>query len=315
MFRNFFALIFFAVLIFFSASAFAEETGGKIRINAEKLPVIHKLSRSDVVFRQFEETVFHNDRIFADELNTEPPAEEFYAYIPGRAEDILSVCAASGIPYDTLVTLNSLSVVSEKIAGKKIVLPTAKGVFVCENPVSFVEILISSESGSFVEKSEKTCYYLNGRKFYFLYGKRFTPAQRAFFLDTAMRAPLDHIRVTSGFGFRNSPVYKRWKSHNGIDFAAAEGTPVYACKSGKVAFVSRMDAVFGNYIVLSHEGGLSSVYAHLSEINVKKDSLVRGGDVIGLSGKTGAVTGPHLHFEVRLNGVAADPSDFINSGF
>lgn len=130
MFRKFFALIFFA------ASAFAEETGGKIRINAEKLPVIHKLSRSDVVFRQFEETVFHNDRIFADELNTEPPAEEFYAYIPGRAEDILSVCAASGIPYDTLVTLNSLSVVSEKIAGKKIVLPTAKGVFVCENPVS-----------------------------------------------------------------------------------------------------------------------------------------------------------------------------------
>ena len=67
MFRKFFALIFFAVLIFFSASAFAEETGGKIRINAEKLPVIHKLSRSDVVFRQFEErleeTAKENDRL------------------------------------------------------------------------------------------------------------------------------------------------------------------------------------------------------------------------------------------------------------
>ena len=132
-----------------------------------------------------------------------------------------------------------------------------------------------------------------------------------FFLDASMRAPLDNVRVTSGFGFRNSPVYKRWKSHNGIDFAAAAGTPVYACKSGTVAFVAKMDAVFGNYIVLSHEGGLSSVYAHLSRVDVKKGEIVRVGEVIGLSGETGAVTGPHLHFEVRLNGVAADPADFI----
>ena len=210
-----------------------------------------------------------------------------------------------------MITLNSLCGISEKIAEKKIVLPTVKGIFVRENPSSFVEILISSEFKSFVEKSQKICYYLNENKFYFLYGKRFTPAQRAFFLDTSMRAPLDNVRVTSGFGFRDSPVYKRWKSHNGIDFAAAEGTPVYACKSGKVAFVAKMDAVFGNYVVLSHESGLSSVYAHLSRIDVKKGDVVRVGEQIGLSGKTGAVTGPHLHFEVRLNGVAADPADFI----
>ena len=72
-----------------------------------------------------------------------------------------------------------------------------------------------------------------------------------------------------------------------------------------------MDSVFGNYVVISHESGLSSVYAHLSRIDVKKGEIVRVGEQIGLSGKTGAVTGPHLHFEVRLNGVAADPADFI----
>lgn len=311
--RSFFPLIFFAFFQFFCPLFLVaeENIAHKIRIDVEKLPEIHKLSGSDVVFRQFEETVSHNDKIFADELSSELPVEEFYVYVPKKSEDIFSVCADSGIPYDTLVTLNSLCGISEKISGKKIVLPTAKGVFVREKPVSFVEILISSEYKSFVESSEKICYYLNEKKFYFLYGKRFTPAQRAFFLDTSMRAPLDNIRVTSGFGFRNSPVYNKWKSHNGIDFAAAEGTPVYACKSGKVAFVAKMDAVFGNYVVLLHEGGLSSVYAHLSRIDVKKDGLVRVGEVIGLSGRTGAVTGPHLHFEVRLNGVAADPADFI----
>ncbi len=311
--RNFFALIFFAFFQFFCASCFFAEENPvqKIKIDVQKLPEIQKLSRIDVVFRQFEDTVSHNDRIFADELNLTPPTEEFYVYVPKKSEDIFSVCADSGIPYDTLITLNSLCGISEKIAGKKIVLPTVKGIFVRENPISFVEILISSEFKSFVENSEKICYYLNEKKFYFLYGKRFTPAQRAFFLDTSMRAPLDNIRVTSGFGFRDSPVYKRWKSHNGIDFAAAEGTPVYACKSGKVSFVAKMDSVFGNYVVLSHESGLSSVYAHLSRIDVKKGEVVRVGEQIGLSGKTGAVTGPHLHFEVRLNGVAADPADFI----
>lgn len=304
--RSFFILIFFVAASFFCA---AEEKS--VFINVEKLPRIEKFSRSDIVFCQFEEAVSHNDKISADELNSEPPAEEFYVYVPGKSEDVFSVCADSGIPYDTLVTLNSISGMSEKIAGKKIILPTAKGIFVRENPASFVEILISSEFKSFVENSEKICYLLNGKKFYFLYGKRFTPAQRAFFLDSSLRAPLEKIRVTSGFGFRSSPVYKRWKSHNGVDFAAAEGTPVYACKSGKVAFVAKMDAVFGNYVVLSHDGGLSSVYAHLSKINVEKDELVRSGEIIGLSGKTGAVTGPHLHFEVRLNGIAADPSEFI----
>lgn len=304
--RSFFILFFFVLAHFFCS---AEEKS--VFINAEKLPRIEKFSRSDVVFCQFEEAVLHNEKLSADELNSEPPSEEFYVYVPKKSEDVFSVCAASGIPYDTLVTLNSISGMSEKIAGKKIVLPSAKGIFVRKNPSSFVEILISAEYKSFVENSEKICYILNGKEFYFLYGKRFTPAQRAFFLDASVRAPLDSIRVTSGFGFRNSPVYKRWKSHNGVDFAAAEGTPVYACKSGKVAFVAKMDAVFGNYIVLSHDGGLSSVYAHLSKINVEKNELVRSGEIIGLSGKTGAVTGPHLHFEVRLNGVAADPSEFI----
>ncbi len=127
-----------------------------------------------------------------------------------------------------------------------------------------------------------------------------------------MLLPLKNVQITSKFGYRNSPIYKRWKFHNGIDFAAKEGTEVFACKSGKVATVLKNDPTFGNCIVLSHEKGLTSVYAHLSKINVKKGDIIQGGKVIGLTGKSGAVTGPHLHFEVRENGKATNPLDYLD---
>lgn len=281
-------------------------------INENNLPEIKKLSSTDVIFKQFERTVMYNEKKSFDSLNSDKIEMEFYLYVPKKSEDLFSVSAASSIPYDTIATLNSISSISEKIDGKKIILPVVKGIFVSEKPSSFVENLIYSEVKGFVANSFNLCYYLNGRKFYFLKDKRFSASERAFFLDSAMRPPLENIRVTSSFGMRNSPIYKKWKNHNGVDFAAKEGTHVFACKNGKVSFVAYMDSIFGNYIVLLHENGLSTVYAHLSKINVKKGDFVRTGDLIGFTGSTGSVTGPHLHFEVRQNGVASDPADFFS---
>lgn len=296
-------------LIFASlVPVFSEES---FRVNADMLPEIGKLSRTDVVFRQFEEVVAWNDKISSDETRADQIEMEFYSYTPSAGEDLLSVSAASGIPYDTIGTLNSLPDMSSKIYGKKLVLPAVKGVFVMDKPCSAVEILVAAEFSSEVENSGNSCYYLGDKKIYFLSGKRFTPSQRAFFLDTSLRMPLDKYQVSSGFGYRNSPVYNRWKFHKGIDLAASEGTAVFACKGGKVALCVRLDPVFGNYLVISHENGLSSVYAHLSKMKVSRGDVVHKGDMIGFVGQTGAVTGPHLHFEIRQNGVAADPADFL----
>ena len=302
---------FFVLFIFLPFFLSGQESA--VHINEAYLPVIKKLSSSDVVFRQFQELVRYNDKIYADDLKDNSTNEEieFYLYRPKQGEDILSVSAASGIPYDTLASLNSLRDMSSKIEGKKIVLPTVKGLYVSDRPESSVEILIHEEYKSFVANCKEMCYILGNKKFYFLSGKRFTPTQRAYFLDINIRMPLDHIQVTSSFGYRDSPVYHNWKFHRGIDFAAQTGSCVYACKGGSVALCVAMDSVFGNYIVLSHNNGLSSVYAHLSKINVKKGDIVRSGDIIGLTGDTGAVTGPHLHFEIRQDGVAVDPSDFL----
>lgn len=299
--------VFFALTLSFPV--FAENIRN---LEVSSLPLINKLSSTDVVFKQFFQVVSYNDRLMADESKKDQVEEEFYVYTADENDDMLSVSASCNIPYDTIASLNSIGDSKTKLAGKKLVLPTVKGVFVPLKPESSVEIIICREFESDVENSKKVCYNLNNRKFYFLPGKRFTSTQRAYFLDTSIRMPLDNIQISSEFGYRTSPVYHRWKFHSGIDFASPEGTPVYACKSGTVALAAKMDPTFGNYVILSHSNGMTSVYAHLSKMCVQKGDVVHGGKVIGYTGQTGAATGPHLHFEIRQNGVATDPGKFLN---
>lgn len=234
--------------------------------------------------------------------------EEFYAYTCRDGDTLLSLHAATGIPYDTLATLNGISSMNENLAARTVVIPVVKGIFIPLDPKNAVETLLRAESstGNGVRR-----YMVDGRTFDFFHGVRFSQAQRAFFLDTSFRLPLDTRVVSSGFGYRNSPVYGTWKFHKGIDFAAPSGEPVYSCKGGTVSFVFRNDAVFGNYIIISHQNGLTSVYAHLSKILVQQGEAVRTGQKIGEVGRTGATTGPHLHFEIRQNGKAADPDEFL----
>ena len=97
--------------------------------------------------------------------------------------------------------------------------------------------------------------------------------------------------------------------HKGIDLAAPEGTPVYACKSGEVLSAS-IDSTYGNFIILQHENNMQSVYAHLSKFAVS-EGYVRSGTVIGYVGTTGLSTGPHLHFEIRTNGKNRNPQDYL----
>ncbi|MFZ9668347.1 MAG: murein hydrolase activator EnvC family protein [Solirubrobacterales bacterium] len=110
--------------------------------------------------------------------------------------------------------------------------------------------------------------------------------------------------LTSGFGYR-------WgRMHEGIDIAVAEGTPVRAAKSGTVILASYYGG-YGNYICVDHGGGLSTCYAHLSGYASSTGQRVSQGQVIGYSGNTGSSTGPHLHFEVRINGAAQDPMGYL----
>ena len=117
------------------------------------------------------------------------------------------------------------------------------------------------------------------------------------------RWPVD-AGMTSAYGFRFSGV--RPDVHRGVDLDVPSGTPVRAMADARVRFAGVMSG-FGNVIWLDHGGSVLSVYAHLSEIHVAAGTLVQGGHVIGRSGATGNVTGPHLHFEVWRWGRPVDP--------
>jgi murein DD-endopeptidase MepM/ murein hydrolase activator NlpD len=119
-------------------------------------------------------------------------------------------------------------------------------------------------------------------------------------------------KITSRYGYRVHPVTKRRESfHRGIDIAAKEGTPVKASAEGIVVKAEYCRNGYGNLVIIEHEKELTTYYGHLSEIRVKSGQRVSRAEVIGTVGRTGNVTGAHLHFEVRRGGTAYDPEAFI----
>jgi len=120
----------------------------------------------------------------------------------------------------------------------------------------------------------------------------------------------DLSRTASGYGYRMHPIYKIPKFHQGMDYTAPVGTPVYATGAARVEEVRRSRRGSGNRIVLDHGYGFKSVYAHLNDIGVRQGSTVDRGDVIGTVGNTGLSSGPHLHYEVLFNNEPVNPVNF-----
>ena len=116
-----------------------------------------------------------------------------------------------------------------------------------------------------------------------------------------LRWPLAHVKVTSGFGQRGSEF------HEGVDLHAPTGTAVYAAQAGRVIYAGTKIKGYGRLIVIKHDRGISTVYAHNSKILVKHGDHVKIGQKIAMSGKSGHVSGPHLHFEIRKGVAAVDP--------
>lgn len=120
----------------------------------------------------------------------------------------------------------------------------------------------------------------------------------------------DLTRTASGFGLRIHPFYKIIKFHYGMDFTAPAGTDIYATGNSTVVAVLRSKRGLGNHIVLDHGFGYSSIYAHLSDFNVRVGQKVQRGDIIGYVGSTGMSVANHLHYEIKLNGTNIDPANY-----
>ncbi len=125
-----------------------------------------------------------------------------------------------------------------------------------------------------------------------------------------LKSPLAFSRVTSGFAMRVHPISGQWKQHKGIDFAAPTGTPIRSTGDGIVEFAGNAGG-YGNMVVVRHGNLYTTAYAHMSRVSARRGLRVAQGEVIGYVGSTGWSTGPHLHYEFRVNNVALDPNSIV----
>ncbi|MGI9134751.1 MAG: peptidoglycan DD-metalloendopeptidase family protein, partial [Rhodoferax sp.] len=154
----------------------------------------------------------------------------------------------------------------------------------------FQDPLASSSSGTSQSTSKGGYYNLAGQSL-----------RRAF-----LASPMEFSRVTSGFKMRMHPIFQTLRAHQGVDYGAPSGTPVRVVGDGVVHFAGAQGG-YGNVVMVSHRNNYLTVYAHLSRILVRAGQSVGQGQNIGLVGQTGWATGPHLHFEYRINGAYRDP--------
>ncbi len=125
-----------------------------------------------------------------------------------------------------------------------------------------------------------------------------------------LKSPLAFSRVTSGFAMRVHPISGQWKQHKGIDFAAPTGTPIRSTGDGVVEFAGNAGG-YGNMVVIRHGNLYSTAYAHMSRVAIRRGARVAQGELIGYVGSTGWSTGPHLHYEFRVNNIALNPNSIV----
>jgi murein DD-endopeptidase MepM/ murein hydrolase activator NlpD len=167
----------------------------------------------------------------------------------------------------------------------------------------FVAVKLAPDAGAF----ERQLYRINITR------AQVDRLNRALALVPYRKPVVGEVEFTSGFGVRSDPFLGRPAMHTGLDFRAATGDPVRATANGKVVS-SGWSGGYGRMIEIDHGNGLSTRYGHLSEIDVKVGDPVKIGQVIGAVGSTGRSTGPHLHYETRIDGEAVDPQKFLRAG-
>jgi len=284
----------------------AQETGSVL------FPVISRLDTRDTAFKQYFDDVESNRRLlvrFPSGIKQAAENITIFQYTVRQNDDLLSMAARCNVPYSALASLNRLKDSSSIQAGNVILLPSCPGLFIPSNPESELEKLIG-----ITRFSEQWFVNLNvnisGKTevFHFFPGADFTPTERAFFLNTGMfRFPLINYRVTSAFGMRANPVTGNINMHQGVDLAAPEGTEVFSTADGVVISIGD-DPVYGIYVIIGHQNRWTSLYGHLQKVETVLQAEVKSGALIGRVGSTGQSTGPHLHFELRQDGRAIDPS-------
>ncbi|MDR1952681.1 MAG: M23 family metallopeptidase [Elusimicrobiota bacterium] len=242
----------------------------------------------------------------------------FFIYTVKKRDNLWKIAKKYGYSVHTIIGCNPQFTTYDVYENQKILIPSTGGTL---HPIqkgdTWETVAQKYDIEESVIKSSNfgTARLIEG-EYIFIPGRR--PAvdlmnnkmQQKYALRDLFISPLGG-RYTSGFGRRVHPVTGRISVHGGLDVAAPIGSKVSAAADGTVILASYNAGYYGTAIYIDHHNGYITHYGHLSKINVKVGQKVKAGQIIGRSGATGRVTGPHLHFTIKKNGVALNPTKFL----
>ncbi len=233
-------------------------------------------------------------------------------YTVRSGDSIATLAKRFGLRADTIIAMNNLQSQSSIKAGLTLRIPNMDGIIhkvrKGEN-LSTIAKAYGADMTKLVDVNELASATLNAGQSLFIPNARLASATLKNFYGETFVWPVRGT-ISSPFGYRSNPFSGLRTFHSAIDIVVNKGTPVKATSEGIVADTG-YNSVFGNYIIIRHDNGYQSLYAHLSEINVRQGSKVAQSATIGRSGNTGQSTGPHLHFSIFKNGQALDPLKLI----
>lgn len=229
-------------------------------------------------------------------------------YVVRPGDSISSIAARHGVNLDTLISMNGITDARRIQAGARLRIPNISGIVHIVSrgeSVGSVAARYSVASTAILDANDLGSSVIRPGQSLFIPGARMSTTDLKKALGELVAWPVRGT-LSSHFGYRPNPFTGIRQFHNAIDIVAPEGTPVKAAMDGRVADTG-YNAIYGNYVILSHPEGYQTLYAHLSKITIKRGASVQQGTLLGAVGTTGYSTGPHLHFGVFKRGSAVDP--------
>jgi murein DD-endopeptidase MepM/ murein hydrolase activator NlpD len=227
--------------------------------------------------------------------------------------DTLSgIAQTQGVSMGTLIASNNITNARRLRAGESLRIPNMDGIpytVKTGDSLSSISTATGVPLQVILDVNDLQSDVINSGMGLFLPGARMPQSEINLALGESFIYPIRGV-MSSAYGWRIDPIANVGRFHSAIDLAAPLGTPVKSSADGKVSHVS-VNSVYGNYIILTHQGGYQSMYAHLSVVSVKQGASVTQGSKIGEVGSTGYSTGPHLHFAVFKNNKVINPLEVL----
>ncbi|WGK68413.1 M23 family metallopeptidase [Candidatus Haliotispira prima] len=285
-------------------------------------PVISSLNRIKGVFRQFLIEVKENKRRWARRNSLLPLT--LYVYQIQEQDNIFTISAKTSISVEGIATLNRIEHPNSLPRNRGyILIPNNSGIFLPQDQSLNGKEQKPYQSLSAWEQQlrqnrEKLLFHrlIIDKRAYFYYPKsQFNQTERSYFLDNIFRSPVQQkFYVTSGFGARRDPITGKNSYHDGLDIRSPYGAPIYSIANGTVRDLGE-SRLYGLYVKirLNNDKGQVVLYGHLTAALVQKGQRVDAGEVIGNSGQSGRITGPHLHLTVFEDNKAVDPAPLFRN--